>query len=67
VKSIKLLHGVLHVPSSAWAPTITDIAALSVPTGDRSIRIVRPGETIELADNEANRLIQRGDAMEVAP
>ncbi len=67
MKSVKILHGVLHVPSPSWAPTITDIAALSVPTGDRSIRVVHPGEVVELSDTEATHLIARGVAMEVAP
>ena len=35
MKTIKLLHGVLHMPSPTWESTITDIAAISVMTGDR--------------------------------
>ncbi len=67
MKTIELLHGVLHVPSASWAPTIDDVAGLAVPSGDRSVRVVHAGETIELSDSEANRLIKRGVAMEVAP
>jgi hypothetical protein len=67
MKTIKLLHGVLHVPSPSWAPTVETIAALPVPSGDRSIRVVRPGEVVELSDTEAAHLIARGVAMEVAP
>jgi hypothetical protein len=67
MKHIQLLAGVLHVPSASWAPTVDTIAALSVPTGDRSIRVVHVGETVCLSDSEANHLIQRGVAIEVAP
>jgi hypothetical protein len=67
MKTIQLLAGVLHVPSASWAPTFDDIAGLSVPSGDRSIRVVHVGETIELSDSEANHLIKRGVAIEVAP
>lgn len=68
MKTIQLVCGCLHVPSATWAPVIEDIAGLPVMTGDRSVRVISIGETISLDDAEANRLIQRGVAIEwVAP
>jgi hypothetical protein len=49
----------LHRPSPTWAPTITDVAGLSVPTGDRSIVAVAPGSVIEVEEREARSLIAR--------
>jgi hypothetical protein len=49
----------LHRPSPTWAPTITDVAGLSVATGDRSIVAVHPGETVDIEEREARRLIAR--------
>ncbi len=65
MKTVRVVHGVLHMPSHSWAPTIEDIASLPVMTGDRSITVVRRGETVELSDMEACHLIQRGVAIEV--
>ncbi len=64
MKTIKVLRGVLHVPSASWAPTFIEVGPFILPTGNRDIRVVRPGETIELADIEADRLIERRVAIE---
>jgi len=39
--------------------TITDVAGLSVATGDRSIVVVHPGKIVEIEEHEARRLIER--------
>jgi hypothetical protein len=49
----------LHRPSSTFNPTFLDVAGLSVPTGDRSIVAVAPGEIVEIEEGEARRLIAR--------
>ena len=55
----------LHCPSPTWAPTITDIAALSIATGDRSIVAVHPGSIVDIEEREARSLIARRFAEEV--
>ena len=44
-----------------------ECAGLAVPSGDVSVRVVQRGETITLTDAEADRLIERRVAVEVAP
>jgi hypothetical protein len=65
MKTIQLLCGVIHVPGATWVATMSDIAGISVTEGSREIRVVHPGEKIELSDAESERLIARGVAIEV--
>jgi hypothetical protein len=65
MKTIRIVRGVVHVPSASFAPTFLDVAGLSVPTGDRSVKVVVRGETVTLSDAEADRLIERRVAIEV--
>jgi hypothetical protein len=67
MKCVQIVRGVVHVPTAFFAPTIETIAALPVPSGDRSVRVVQRGQTVTLTDAEADRLIERRVAVEVTP
>jgi hypothetical protein len=70
MKTVRIVRGVVHVPTASFAPTIETIAALPVPSGNRDVRVVQRGETITLTDAEADRLIAgrvaiEGNAIEI--
>jgi hypothetical protein len=67
MKSVRIVRGVVHIPTAFFAPTTFECAGLAVPSGDRSVRVVQRGETVTLTDAEADRLIERRVAIEVAP
>ncbi len=52
MKTLRALK-TLHVPSPTFAPIITVIEDLPICTGDRSIIVVRKGETFEVTDDKA--------------
>jgi hypothetical protein len=66
-KTVRIVRGVVHVPTAFFAPTIDTIAALPVPSGDRDVRVVQRGQTVTLTDAEADRLIERRVAVGVTP
>jgi hypothetical protein len=65
MKTVRIVRGCVHVPSESFAPTTFDYAGLAVPSGDRSVRVVKRGETVTLADAEADKLITARRAIEV--
>jgi hypothetical protein len=66
-KTVRIVRGCVHLPTAAFAPTVETIASLSIPTGDRSVTVIKRGETVTLHDDaEADRLIERRVAIEVA-
>jgi hypothetical protein len=67
MKTIRIVRGCVHVPTAAFAPTVETIASLSIPTGDRSVTVVKRGETVTLSDAAADRLIVKRITIEVTP
>jgi hypothetical protein len=65
VKTVRIVRGVVHVPTAFFAPTTFECAGLAVPSGNRDVRVVQRGETITLTDAEADRLIEWRVAIEV--
>jgi hypothetical protein len=66
MKTVRIVRGCVHLPTAAFAPTVETIAALPIPSGDRSVFVVKRGETVTLTDAEADRLIERRVAIEVS-
>jgi hypothetical protein len=64
-KTVRIVRGVVHIPTAFFTSTTFECAGLAVPSGDRSVRVVQRGETVTLTDAEAERLIERRVAIEV--